>query len=253
MLVRNIRDISGGQSMNTWELSRIAFAATCCLAATPLRAETGVVDQVEALDIEAGENELELQLIAFPRQDGDPSYVGGGLTFERGLSDAFALGIEIEFEREGGRFKVDEVTAQAKLVVADPDEGGLGLGIQLAAGYAFEDRKFAMETVLIAALERESWTAAANLIGSAREGRLDAYDLRYAARIDRPLSGGFSIGLEAGGEITSQDPRGHWIGPVIALESAEGGAMPTIELGAFAGLNRAAPDVQFRLEIDFAF
>lgn len=239
--------------MNFREFSRIFFAAACCLVATPLRAETGVVDQVEALDIEAGENELELQLIVVPRQDGVPSYAAGGLTFERGVSDALALGVEIEFEREDGSLKIDEVTAQAKLAVTDPGDGGLGLGVQLAAGYAFAVRQFAIETVLIAAIERKGWSTAANLIVSAREGRLDAYDLRYAARLDRPLPGGFSIGLESGGEIASQDPRGHWIGPVIALESAAGSAMPAIELGAFAGLNRATPDMQLRLEIDLAF
>ncbi|WP_156874120.1 hypothetical protein [Sphingorhabdus lutea] len=216
------------------------------------QAETGRVDQVEQLDGEAGEFELESQNIWVPKYDGEASQLAMGLTFEYGLLDNFIIGTEAEFEREDGEnFGLSEFAAQAKWIALSPQENAVGLGIQSSIIYNFEDDALSTETFFIAAIDGKEWTAAANIIASSEAGNLGKFDLGYSARADKEIGKNMQLGMEIGGDIAVDDPKAHWMGPVISFEPIEKG--PELEISAFTGLNQNSPDVQFRLEIDWEF
>jgi hypothetical protein len=230
---------------------RLALSMTIA-GASPGFAQTGIVDQVEGLGAEPGATSIEVQTIWVPEQQGDRSFLTGGITVEHAVSSWIIVGTEIEYERANG-LKIEEIAGQVKLTAIDPADALIGLGAQLSVGYAIDDDALAFEAALIAAIERERWSGAVNLVVEARDGDLSRYDLRYALRADHDVADGLAIGIEAGGELASEDARGHWIGPVLTVGDDDGGLLPEIELSAFTALNGASPDMQLRLELEWGF
>jgi hypothetical protein len=232
----------------------LAAAWSLLACSSPAVAEPATVDQVELLDVEAGEAELELQWIAIPAQDGAGSSLGAGLTAEFAVSDRVALGIEIGAARAGGDTEVEEVSAQIKWVAVAPDEANIGLGLQAAVGYSLEEEAVETELNLIAEAQRGPLGFTANLIFTALPGAGEPVDVRYGLRVDRATSGPVALALEAGGVIAAEGVRGHWIGPALELAPfGEDEGAPSLDFSWFAGLGRDAPDHQLRLEIDWAF
>ncbi len=233
-------------------ISRYLLLLTLLACFVEIAHASGTVDQVESLDVEKGESELELQGIFIPASNGNGWSGGGGVTLEHGVNDRLALGVELEVEGDGDETEVEAVSAQLKYVFLDPTDNVVGLGTQMSVGYAFGDKALATEAVLIADVVRKGWQASANLILESREDNRSNFDLGYAARADWEVSDKLALGIEAGGDLASAEKKAHWIGPVLAFETAKDGAFG-IELGVFGGLNKATPDVQFRLEMDWAF
>jgi hypothetical protein len=229
------------------------LAVAACLCTSPARADAGFVDQVERLEVERGEAEIESQTIFVPSQKRFSSSLRGGLTLEYGLSDRLSLGTEFEYEADDGAFDADEIAVQAKWIALDPATATVGFGVQLGAGYAFEDSALGLEATAIAAIDRADWWAALNTTMRTRPGDRSALDVVYAARADRALTDSVALGIEAGGALAADDPRGHWAGPVLSFGDDSKAALPEVEIGMFAGLNRNSPGVQFRLELDWAF
>ncbi len=220
--------------------------------AAPTCAQTGIVDQVEGLGAEPGETSVEVQTIWVPAQNGEDSLLTGGITLDHAIRSWIVVGTEFEYDKDGV-LALEEIATQIKLTAIDPADAPIGFGAQMSLGYSIDDDALVFDTVLIAAVERERWSGAANLVFEARDGDLARYDMRYAVRADHDLSDGLAFGIEAGGELASEEARGHWIGPVLTVGDDGGGLLPEIELSAFTALNSASPDVQLRLELEWGF
>lgn len=227
---------------------------TVIFISRPASADPGVVDQVERLEISKGEIELELQSVLVPSQSRYSASYGGGVTVEFGVSGEFGLGSEVEYEVADGDAEIEEVALQAKWIAVDPETADFGLGVQIGAGYDIEDARFAVEATAIVEVQRPNWIATANVILRALPGERDGEELSYAARADRRLGDDVLIGVEAGGALMSNDPRGHWIGPVLSYSANENmSGVPHIDIGVFTGLNRNSPGFQARVELDWEF
>jgi len=222
-------------------------------------ADEGVVDQAEGLDIEQGAIELELQTIYIPASNGDADVWKIAPTLEYGLSSSLGIGVEIEFEKESGESLIfEELGLLAKWVALSPEEAPLGLGLQSAL---IIDRHggIGTETYAIAEITRAGTGLTANLIYATEPGDWSEDSLSYVLRGDQAFSERFSLGAEAGGELSGAAKGRHWIGPVVTFapgredDTSEGGPLPAIEFALFAPLTRATPDVQFRLELDWEF
>jgi hypothetical protein len=234
-------------------MGRMVLALSAAIVvATPAAAQTGIVDQVEGLSADPGETSVEVQTIWVPEQDGEDSFLTGGITLDHAIRSWIVIGTEVEYEKSDA-LAVEEIAAQVKLTAIDPANAPIGFGAQVSIGYSIDDDVLVFDTVLIAAVERERWSGAANLVFEARDGDFARYDMRYAVRADHGLSDGLALGIEAGGELASEDARGHWIGPVLTVGDDDGGLLPEIELSAFTALNSASPEVQLRLELEWGF
>jgi hypothetical protein len=217
-------------------------------------AQSGIVDQVEDLEIDPGVFEVEVQTVYAPPSDGLQEFTAIGITLEYAPVAHVVLGAELELDSATGRLKASELAVQAKFALVDPDEAPIGLGLQLGAGYSIADNAFEHDAVLIATRERNGFKAAANLALVGREGELGEFDVRYAMRAEWELSRRIALGIEAGGELASTEPRGHWIGPVVAIEAGkQDGPGIGIDLGLFAGLNANTPDLQGRATVGVGF
>ncbi len=226
-------------------------ALAALLAPVPAAAEGGLVDQVERLEIEAGEFETEGQLIYAEENDEETLLLG--TTFEYGLTDNFQLGVEFEAEREAGEALILETIGfQFKWAVIDPEDAGIGIGIQSALTLDPASGELGSETFLIAESRLRSVDAAANLVIETEPGDFSEASSAYAVRLDRELSDRFALGIEAGGALSGEGEGSHFVGPVAtaALGDSDGAAA---ELGVFAPLSEEAPGLQIRLEIDLAF
>ena len=236
----------------TVSLRRLMLMVACSVVAGPAAAQTGIVDQVEALGAETGETSVEIQTVWVPRQNGEDAYLAGAITIDHALRPWAVVGTELSYDADG-RLSLDEILAQIKLTAIDPADAPVGLGVQIAAGYSIGEDDLAVEAIFIAAVERETWSGAANLEIEARDGGLTRYDVRYAVRVDYALATHWAIGIETGGELASEAARGHWVGPVLTVAGDDGGLLPELELSAFSGLNRASPDMQLRIELEWGF
>jgi hypothetical protein len=239
-------------------MTRIYSKLVCMLVALALPstayAQSGIVDQVEDLEIDPGVFEVEVQTVHAPASNGAPDFTAIGITLEYAPVAHLVLGAEMELDSGTGRLKASELAIQAKFAFIDPDNAPIGLGLQLGAGYSIAEKAFEHGAVLIATRERNGFAAAANLAISGREDELGKFDLHYAVRAEWELSERVALGVEAGGELTSAEPRGHWIGPVVAFEAGkQGGPNIGFDLGLFAGLNANTPDIQGRATVGVGF
>ena len=233
-----------------------ALVWSACLPSLSGAAEEGRVDQVERADAEAGETELELQLIHLPPAGGEQAAWAANLTLEHGISDRFSLGIEIETEAEDGAgLEVDTIGLQAKWV--SPAGAGVRFGIQPGFQFAPESGDVGSETFLIAETRAGQIDLVANAVVATEPGDLDSIALSYGMRADVSLSGRWIAGLEAGGELSGPEDRegdAHWAGPVLARKpDDEASIVPAVELSLFLPLTDDTPDLQLRLELDRAF
>jgi hypothetical protein len=239
-------------------MTRIFKTLACMFGALALPgaayAQSGIVDQVEDLEIDPGVFEVEVQTVYAPPSNGSPEFTAIGITLEYAPVAHLVLGAELELDSATGRLKASELAVQAKFAIIDPDNAPIGLGLQLGAGYSIADDAFEHGAVLIATRERNGFAAAANLAISGREDQLGEFDVRYAMRAEWELSQRIALGVEAGGELASTELRGHWIGPVVAIEAGkQDGSSIGIDLGVFAGLNANTPDFQGRATIGVGF
>lgn len=228
--------------MKSLTIFALAGALVC---PTAIRAEEGRIDQVERLEIEAGETELEAQIIRTWREDG---WVAN-LTFEHGLKDGLQLGVEIESEtREDGVLAVEAVEGQVKFTALDPRDAVVGLGAQIALVLDLDTGGLGYETRFIAEHQAESWSLTANIVAEAEPNEWSNPEFTYAARWDVDLAADFRGGVEVGGGLSGEGKGSHAFGPVVEVQPFEGG--PAFEVALFLPLTEETPDLQFRLEID---
>ncbi|AMO72717.1 hypothetical protein [Sphingorhabdus sp. M41] len=229
------------------------LAFVLLLSPYPAFAGEGRVDQAEGLEIEKDAFELEFQTIFVPESNGEEGEWKIAPTIEYGVSEALSVGLEIEFEKEAGEaLQLSEVGVQAKLVVISPENAAVGLGIQSAVIF---DRSsdVGFETYFIAEHKSDQIDVIANLVLSAEPGDWSELSTSYVGRFDHAIGNHFSLGLEAGGEISGEAKGRHWLGPVLSAAGEEGSPIPAFELSIFAPLTHRTPDIQFRLELDWEF
>lgn len=222
-----------------------------CLLALPQVAHAeGYVDQVERLEIEAGEAEVEGQFIhAWDDADGD--LLKAGLTVEYGLSDSLQLGIEIETARpQGASLEVETIGLQAKWSWLDPQNNPLGLGLQSGLTLDPDSGNVGSESFFIAEHQGEAIDLAANIILETEPGEWGDPEIGYALRAERALGETLALAIEAGGGLAGEGKVAHFLGPVLVFAPA-GEEGPAFELSLFAPLSSEAPDLQARLEVDF--
>lgn len=241
--------------MKAKTLTLIALSFAVNQAPLSAIAEPGRVDQLEFLNIEEGEAELESQTVwASKTEDSEAGFMTG-LTFEYGFSGRLAIGMEAEFERPNGdAISLETFSIQAKWVAVDAESAPLGLGIQFSSAVDPETGDIGSETFLIAAVQREMWRAAGNLVIETEPGDWSSPSVGYAVRADNQLSGNVWAGLEAGGGLHGEGKGSYWLGPVFILGTAGvSHGLPGIELSAFAGLTQQTPDFQTRIELSWEF
>lgn len=229
------------------------LALVLLLSPYPAFAGEGRVDQAEGLEIENDVFELEFQTVFVPESNGEEGEWKFAPTIEYGVNDALSVGLEIEFEKEAGEaLQFSEVGVQAKLVVISPENAVVGLGFQSAVIF---DRSsdIGFETYFIAEHKSDKIGVIANLVLSAEPGDWSELSTSYVGRFDHAIGDDFSLGLEAGGEISGEAKGRHWLGPVLSATGEDDSLVPAIELSIFAPLTRRTPDIQFRLELDWEF
>ncbi|MEZ5655723.1 MAG: hypothetical protein R3E04_07535 [Sphingobium sp.] len=222
--------------------------------AGPLHAGEGHVDQAEKLDVERGAIEMELQTVwAKARQDGENNWAIVP-TVGYGVTDTLALGVQVEFEREGrDALAFSTLGLQAKWALLNGDDAPIGIGMQPAIVIDRAGR-IGSETYFIAEMQREQTDLVANLIYSTEPGHWGEDALAYVLRADREIGEALAFGLETGGDLSGESAGAHWIGPVMTVSPGDdGGALPAFELSLFGPLSAKAPAIQIRLEMDWDF
>ncbi len=205
---------------------------------------------IDGIDTEAGETEIELETRIL---DEDP---GAGLfiqaQFEHALSDRWAIGGELELERDPG----DALLADAALASlkwrAPRGNSGFGFALQVSAGYASQDRAVVGETAAYLGWSNAAWSLSSKFDVEQVFERGAEPEFGYRLRLARQLGDDLEIGIEGAGDLWTADDPQHRIGPYIELPLG-GDEAPALELGAFAGLTRNTPDIQYRVEIVFEF
>lgn len=240
--------------MHQLKASALLAAAWACSIAGPLHAGEGHVDQAEKLDVKRGAIEMELQIVwAKARQDGDNNWAVVP-TVGYGVTDTLALGVQVEFERNGSdALAFSTLGLQTKWVLLKADDAPIAIGIQPAIVIDRAGR-IGSETYFIAEVQREQTDLVANLIYSTEPGHWGEDALAYVLRADREIREALAFGLEMGGELSGASAGAHWGGPVMALSPGDdGGALPAFEFSFFGPLSAKAPAIQIRLEMGWEF
>ncbi|MEO7635986.1 MAG: hypothetical protein ABIS38_10120 [Sphingomicrobium sp.] len=148
------------------------------------------------------------------------------LQLTRGISDAFAVELEIDGDVGRGRFAVEQVglTALVRLTGDDSAPVAAGAVVKLAAG---GDGRFAGAALgLVAERAAGPWAAAANLmLRERREDGAAGRALDYAWSLKRRLGAGIALGAEGGGPLANSAALGdqrHFIGLSLGYQSDHG-------------------------------
>lgn len=220
---------------------------TYCAISRPAFAEEA--DRAEGVDFEAGESEIELQTIASHYDAG--TELETQLQFEHGLSENWSVGAEIEFEREpGDGLRESSATVSFKWRAPVDKTSPLAFAVKVAVGADLEDDRFLVETSALGSLQAGDWLLGARLRMTTLPGSGDLAQFDYRARLERELTGNAVLGVQMAGDIRSDDPAEHRLGPIVSIDVAE---EVELEFGVFAGLNRHSPDVELNAEISWEF
>jgi hypothetical protein len=181
------------------------------------------------------------------------------------------LGAELEFEKEvGDSLKATSLAAQALVVLTPPDHPIAGFGLQASFVMGLiDDAPERWDVRLIVDKEAGAWRWTGNIVLVDDLNGDDDVGVRLGYRLiaDRHLNDQFRLGIEASGEFGSisdsfpRDDQAHLIGPRLGVRipisnsddedgEAEG---PMLALGALFGVNKAAPNIALRLQVEFEF
>jgi hypothetical protein len=224
-------------------LASLAWIAPACAFAEP-----ALVDQVERLDVEGGETEFEWQSVLADATGGQERTTIHVLSGEYGLNDRVSLGFELGAEDEDGEaLEAEYLMLQAKVVLLDPAEHGLGFGVQASVGPSLNGGEAEAELEILAERQAGVFSLAADI---ALEAELEDFSegaARYALRGAWRQSFG-AIGIETGGDIDAapDEAHRHWIGPVLGLRAHD---RFMIELSYLSGLTEDTPDGQLRVQL----
>jgi hypothetical protein len=196
------------------------LAATCLLCAAPAAALAQGPEQLDQLEPGAGEGQAEYFATIGPDGEGEDALEG-----MFGINARFAVGVEIEAEREGGALAFETIGVKALYRLTD-DEAPVAVGLQ--AQLSFDDRARLVEgeARLIAEAKPGAWWLQANAMLRRSGGDEPAATrLAYALSLQRAVTSFAWLGVEASGQSAplsadtgaSAGP-GQFAGPSLTLE-----------------------------------
>ncbi|MBB5709273.1 hypothetical protein [Sphingomonas xinjiangensis] len=191
---------------------RFILLAPLLLAAVPAAAQVELLDQIAP---EAGRGQV--QVTTAPG--------GESVQLMSGVSDLLALGGSLEFE-DG---VLEEASASAMFRFSEPDEGPLGVAVELTGSLARGGSLRNLEARLI--LERQSdtwWVQGTGIVRNSREGDERGTGLAYVGSLQRKLAGAW-LGVETSGRFARLSGSGevfgtgqYYAGPSLTLEQGLG-------------------------------
>lgn len=191
---------------------RFILLAPLLLAAVPAAAQVELLDQIAP---EASKGQI--QLTTAPG--------GESIQLMSGVSDLLALGGTLAFE-DG---VLEEASASAMFRFSKPDEGPLGVAVELTGSLARGGSLSDLEARLI--LERQSdrwWAQATGIVRHSREEGERGTGLAYVGSLQHKLAGAW-LGVETSGRFATLSGSGevfgvgqYYAGPSVTLEQELG-------------------------------
>lgn len=228
--------------------SRALGAASLALLSAPAIAETE--PGIDGIEVEAGETEVEFETRI--RDEDQGTGLSMQLQLEHALDDRWALRGELEAERDPGEAVLADTAIASLKWRAPRGKSGLGFAFQAGAGFDFQNDSAIVETAAYLGWSGDDLSLAGKFEMQQLLRDQAEPEFGYRLRLKRELGPDFEIGIESDGDLWNDDDPKHRIGPFVEIPLG-GKRAPVLELGAFAGLTRDTPDMQYRLEIEFEF
>lgn len=226
------------------------FLAIGSAATSPQLALAHTAPEIEGIQTDSGETEIEIETRIIDAVDG--TGMQWQIQGEHAFNKRWALGAEIELERDPGEALVfDTMLARVKWH-APRKQGGIALALQLGAGYSFSKQAAALEATAYAGWSKDDWSLTGRFRMEQLLERRAEPEFGYRLKIAREIAQDIELGVEADGDIWSDADPKHRIGPFLQIPLGNDNA-PVLELGAFAGLTQASPDMIYRIELEFEF
>lgn len=226
----------------------LIVAAVLAALASPAAAQEAL--DIDGTDTDAGETEIEFETRIIDHDPGTGLFMQA--QFEHALSERWALGGELELEREPGAPVVADAAVISLKWRAPRSRSGFGFALQAGAGYDFQNEAAVAQAAAYLGWSDADWSLSTKLDMEQVLQRRAEPEFGYRLRLAHQLTADIEIGIESAGDLWTDDDHQHRIGPYLALPLG-GEDAPELELGAFAGLNNATSDLQVRLEIEFEF
>ncbi len=224
--------------------------ASMALSASALAGYDETETDLDGIEIEARESEIEVELRYFDNRGDNEQQLQ--LQGEHALDDRWSIGAELELERESGE-GVEADTALARVKWRTPrNADGIALALQAGVGYSFGDSAVLTETDVYLGWAYKDWAVISRFDWDQLLQKGAEPEVGYRLRVARGVGSDITIGMEAAGDIWTGELAEHRIGPYLELPLGDDEA-PTLEIGAFAGLNSASPEMVYRAEIEFEF
>lgn len=209
-----------------------AFAAMLiALAASPGFAQGP--EQFEQLEPDGGQWQLEYYGVARAHS----------VQALYGISDRFALGVELGGEARGGRLAFEGLTPTALYRFSGADAAPFGVGFEVQAEFDPGFHLAGAEARLILERKGSRWWAQGNaMLRAARDREIS---VAYGAAASRAIAPGLWLGLEASGQ--PEHGGGQFAGPALTFEHGAGGAEVEIGFAYQRGLAGEGPRDSLRV------
>jgi hypothetical protein len=242
--------------MKNFATSASMLLASLILSATNVQAETP--EPLDQLEPEKGEWQLEYygqfgSTVAAERLHVVEGYYG--------ISDAIAVGVELEGEVSGGDFEFEGVGLNLLYRFDQAEDGKIATGLLLSSGVSTHGKLSEAEARFIVDATGESWSANANvMLRHVNEGGDKGEMLAYGWNLSRTVSKNLRLGVEGSGQaarlggFSGGMEKAHFVGPAVILE-LEPAENKELELGFgwFRRLGNDGPRNTGRLFVQVGF
>jgi opacity protein-like surface antigen len=215
-------------------------------------------EQIDQLEPDGGEWQAEYSGQFGSTDDNERQH---SLELFYGVSDSFAIGVEVEAEAEDGDLGFGEAGISALYKFNDPEEAPLGLGVMLSARLDGDGVLSEAEARFIAEKKTDKWWGQANvMLRHANEDGEKGELLAYGWNLSHAVTEQFWLGVEGSGQAAKLGgfdlgfEKAHFAGPaaVLDLEIAND---KEVELGFawFRRLSDEGPRNTARIFVQFDF
>jgi hypothetical protein len=184
-----------------------------------------------------------------------------GIEVYRGISDAIAIGVEVEGEVDDGDFRVGEFGLSLLTRFGNPEAGALGTGVLMSASINDEGKLSEAEARFIIEQKGDKWWGQANaMLRHANEDGEKGELLAYGWNLSRAVTENAWLGIEGSGQAARLGgfaggfDRAHFAGPAMMFE-VEPAEDKELEIGLawFRRLGDNGPRNTARLFVQFGF